>query len=260
MDIYVVETYKDNFIRLKIFPLAAAAYGSDKNINDCLLQIYPDFQFVKNWVVTCQRKDHFCSAFIAVSFTDKAIVLSFRGTDSFWQLTHEVWQTIFRKKVPSVFGYGHVAFYFDDIFNQLDKKGVTEEIHYLLRQHKHYEVWITGHYLGGALAAIAAAKLIQSKEIGPDKIKLVTFGQPRTGDSGFAAGMSKNLPFFNYRVTRARDLVVHVPPRTYEDYAHYKTEIFYDNDMKPGAKWKRCVEGDEDKDCANRYGRHLYNI
>uniref|UniRef100_A0A915NX08 Fungal lipase-like domain-containing protein n=1 Tax=Meloidogyne floridensis TaxID=298350 RepID=A0A915NX08_9BILA len=116
-----------------------------------------------------------------------------------------------------------VAFYFDDIFNQLDKKGVTEEIHYLLRQHKHYEVWITGHSLGGALAAIAAAKLIQSKEIGPDKIKLVTFGQPRTGDSGFAAGMSKN--------------------------------IFYDNDMKPGAKWKRCVEGDEDKDCANRYGR-----
>nr|CAD2167456.1 unnamed protein product [Meloidogyne enterolobii] len=153
-----------------------------------------------------------------------------------------------------------VAFYFDDIFNQLDKKGVTEEIHYLLRQHKHYEVWITGHYLGGALAAIAAAKLIQSKEIGPDKIKLVTFGQPRTGDSGFAAGMSKNLPFFNYRVTRARDLVVHVPPRTYEDYAHYKTEIFYDNDMKPGAKWKRCVEGDEDKDCANRYGRVFFLI
>uniref|UniRef100_A0A915LKV3 Fungal lipase-like domain-containing protein n=1 Tax=Meloidogyne javanica TaxID=6303 RepID=A0A915LKV3_MELJA len=256
---YVVETYKDNFIRLKIFPLAAAAYGSDKNINDCLLQIYPDFQFVKNWVVTCQRKDHFCSAFIAVSFTDKAIVLSFRGTDSFWQLTHEVWQTVFRKKVPSVFGYGHVAFYFDDIFNQLDKKGVTEEIHYLLRQHKHYEVWITGHSLGGALAAIAAAKLIQSKEIGPDKIKLVTFGQPRTGDSGFAAGMNKYLPFFNYRVTRARDLVVHVPPRTYEDYAHYKTEIFYDNDMKPGAKWKRCVGGDEDKDCANRYG-HISKI
>ncbi|CAK5110059.1 unnamed protein product [Meloidogyne enterolobii] len=73
------------------------------------------------------------------------------------------------------------------------------------------------------------------------------------------------LSFFNYRVVRARDLVVHVPPRTYEDYAHYRTEvlitllnlldfkIFYDNDMKPGSAWKRCVGGDEDKDCANKY-------
>jgi len=30
--------------------------------------------------------------------------------------------------------------------------------------------------------------------------------------------------------------------------------------MKPGAKWKRCVGGDEDKDCANRYGHVFFLI
>ncbi|CAK5127634.1 unnamed protein product [Meloidogyne enterolobii] len=114
---------------------------------------------------------------------------------------------------------------------------------------------ITGHSLGGALAALAAAKLVHINAIPQERIKLVTFGQPRTGDSGFAMGMDRELSFFNYRVVRARDLVVHVPPRVFEDYAHYKTEIFYDNGMKPGDKWIRCVGGDEDKECANKYGQ-----
>uniref|UniRef100_A0A914N9A8 Uncharacterized protein n=1 Tax=Meloidogyne incognita TaxID=6306 RepID=A0A914N9A8_MELIC len=137
----IVSTYIDNFVRFKIFPLAAAAYGSDKNILDCLTQIYPDFQFIRNWVVKCQFTDPYCSAFIAVSFTDAAIVLAFRGTDTFLQLQHEISDTLFRKKVPSVFGYGHVASYFDDVFNQLDKKGVTEEIFYLIRKYPAYELW-----------------------------------------------------------------------------------------------------------------------
>ncbi|KAF7637800.1 Lipase_3 domain-containing protein, partial [Meloidogyne graminicola] len=255
----IVTTYRDRFIRLKIFPLAAAAYGTDQNILDCLTQIFPSFEFKKNWIVKCQGVDEFCSAFCAVSFSDKAILLAFRGTDTFWQLTHEVWQTLFRRKIPSIFGYGHVvAYYFHDIFYQLDKKGVTEEIFWLIRKNPGYELWITGHSLGGALAAISAAKIAKSRVIKPELIKLVTFGQPRTGDSGFALGINRALPFFTYRITRSRDLVVHVPPRSFENYAHFKTEIFYDNEMNPGDRWIKCIGGDEDKDCANKYS--IYTI
>uniref|UniRef100_A0A915NM65 Uncharacterized protein n=1 Tax=Meloidogyne floridensis TaxID=298350 RepID=A0A915NM65_9BILA len=99
----------DNFIRLKLFPLAAAAYGSDKNINECLAKIYPDFQFIKRWVFKCQGVDAHCAAYIAVSLTDQAIILAFRGTDTFWQLTHEVLETLLFKKVLSVFGHGYVC-------------------------------------------------------------------------------------------------------------------------------------------------------
>jgi len=31
-----------------------------------------------------------------------------RGTDTFWQLTHEVIETLFFQKVLSVFGHGYV--------------------------------------------------------------------------------------------------------------------------------------------------------
>ncbi|CAK5110062.1 unnamed protein product [Meloidogyne enterolobii] len=91
-----------------------------------------------------------------------------------------------------------VAFYFDNIFTQLDKKGVTETIVDLLRKHRGYELWITGHSLGGSLAALAAAKLVHIKAIPQDKVKLVTFGQPRTGDSGFAAAMDREVKFQNF--------------------------------------------------------------
>nr|CAD2181589.1 unnamed protein product [Meloidogyne enterolobii] len=75
-----------------------------------LIVLHKYILIFKNWVVKCQFTDPYCSAFIAVSFTDAAIVLAFRGTDTFLQLQHEISDTLFRKKVPSVFGYGHVCF------------------------------------------------------------------------------------------------------------------------------------------------------
>ena len=45
--------------------------------------------------------------------------------------------------------------------------------------------------MGGALASLAAAEIYLSKSIGADKIKLVTFGQPRTGNAEWATAMSR---------------------------------------------------------------------
>jgi len=47
--------------------------------------------------------------------------------------------------------------------------------------------------LGGALASLAAAKIVHSRKIPQERIKLMTFGQPRTGDSGFAYEMEKEV-------------------------------------------------------------------
>uniref|UniRef100_A0A914N337 Fungal lipase-like domain-containing protein n=1 Tax=Meloidogyne incognita TaxID=6306 RepID=A0A914N337_MELIC len=210
--------------------------------------------FIKSWVVNCRGlfyvKAGHCSAFVAVDFIEKAIVLAYRGTDTKWQLAHEAISLLFEDKVPSVFGYGNVAFYFDDIFNQLDSLNVTEVIYNLIRIYPNYDLWITGHSLGGALASLAAAKIVHSRKIPQERIKLMTFGQPRTGDSGFAYEMEKELSFYNYRVVRGKDVIVHVP---HEDYAHYSTEIFYDNDMKEASQWKYCYGGDKNMSCSKKY-------
>jgi hypothetical protein len=45
---------------------------------------------------------------------------------------------------------------------------------------------VTGHSLGGAVASIAAGTIVASNPSLSNRLLLVTFGQPRTGDEGYA--------------------------------------------------------------------------
>ncbi|VDN30224.1 unnamed protein product [Cylicostephanus goldi] len=56
----------------------------------------------------------------------------------------------------------------------------------LYENHPDYDIWITGHSLGGAMASLAAHYIKNEFQIPENKIKLITFGQPRTGDYGYA--------------------------------------------------------------------------
>ncbi|KAK6013790.1 triacylglycerol lipase, partial [Ostertagia ostertagi] len=49
-----------------------------------------------------------------------------------------------------------------------------------------YKVVFTGHSLGGALAALAAARTAKQGLRPGDKITMYTYGQPRVGDAQFA--------------------------------------------------------------------------
>ena len=65
-------------------------------------------------------------------------------------------------------------------------------------------LYITGHSLGGALAAIASARLRPSDRIAA----CYTFGCPRVGDTEFAEQLWK-VPV--YRLVHASDIVPHLP-------------------------------------------------
>lgn len=45
---------------------------------------------------------------------------------------------------------------------------------------------VTGHSLGGSVASIAATWILNQYQMDQDRIKLITFGQPRTGDTDYA--------------------------------------------------------------------------
>lgn len=80
-----------------------------------------------------------------------------------------------------------MAFYFYSVFSQLWEAGLGKDADLLLKQYKDYEIWVTGHSLGGAVASIAATWMLNEyDDIDADRIKLVTFGQPRTGDTDYA--------------------------------------------------------------------------
>ena len=52
---------------------------------------------------------------------------------------------------------------------------------------------MTGASLGGALASLGAAHLVTEHSVPEEKIKLITFGQPRTGDYEWAKAMDATV-------------------------------------------------------------------
>lgn len=76
------------------------------------------------------------------------------------------------------------------------------------------QVWITGHSLGGALATLAAYRLVRDEVISADQINGVfTFGQPRVGDVQFAGGYSGTRDR-HYRFVHNCDIVTMIPPKS----------------------------------------------
>ena len=120
---------------------------------------------------------------------------------------------------------GAVSKYYFDAFNAVWNSGMKNDFLALKNKHTDYEVWVTGHSLGGAMAALAATSISKSGYMSSDKIKLITFGEPRVGNSDFAAAVDKLVPY-TFRVIHALDLVAHFPPKGKMGYYHHKTEIW----------------------------------
>ncbi len=76
------------------------------------------------------------------------------------------------------------------------------------------QVWITGHSLGGALATLAAYRLVRDEVISADQISGVfTFGQPRVGDGRFVGGYTGTRDR-HYRFINNCDVVTMIPPKS----------------------------------------------
>ncbi|OIV95794.1 hypothetical protein TanjilG_20244 [Lupinus angustifolius] len=77
---------------------------------------------------------------------------------------------------------------------------------------------VTGHSMGGAMAAICALDL--TVNLHEKNVQVMTFGQPRFGNSAFASLYFKQVPN-TIRVTHDHDVVPHLPP--YYSYLPQKT-------------------------------------
>ena len=142
-------------------------------------------------------------AFLA--FDDHDVVLAFRGTEI---KSFKDWKADFKfTKVAGPFG-GRVHAGFS---HALD--AVWLSVNYRIRMipglHKR-RLWITGHSLGGGLATIACARLI---EAGIVPRALVVYGCPRVGNRKFAKNLNKRMPGRVLRFENNNDVVVRIPPR-----------------------------------------------
>ncbi|CAJ0939757.1 unnamed protein product, partial [Mesorhabditis belari] len=235
--------YDDDLARNSMLPLAAATFS--KNPQHCLTNIFKG-TLKRQIEVKCDGfNGDTCSGFTAVLLTQKAIVISFRGTDAVLQLIEEL-EEAFKAQVPFPAG-GNVNLYFYNAFLDVWNGGMKDDFLTLKNQYPGYALWVTGHSLGAAMASLCASYIINVGYFEKNDVKLVTFGQPRTGDATWAKWHDENVPY-SVRVTHSHDIVPHLPFGNM-GYNHHMTEVFFPTDMKVSSTFVVCA-ADESDSCS----------
>ncbi|CAN0100888.1 unnamed protein product [Ectocarpus sp. 6 AP-2014] len=163
---------------------------------------------------------------------------------------------------------GNVHFGFCEFYQTLVAEGLAAKVLHLARKHPTYTIFVTGHSLGGAAAAVCAADLVERLGVASERVVLYTLGEPRAGDGIFADGINEQVGTA-YRIVHDKDLVPHLSLCCHgwlgkciggEEACPYQhsTEIVYANDMSDGSPWIECDDTvGEDYACDPQQGWDL---
>jgi len=156
---------------------------------------------------------------ITISELNKRISVIFRGTESWKDWYHDL---LFYKNEIYDNIFIHSGFH-----RQLHYENTYEHIKYdilwLLKENPEYNIYITGHSLGGALATLFGYEI--SKEISND-INIVSFGSPRIGDYNFKNDFNNIKNLKHYRITNNNDIATAIPMI---NFYHVGTNIHIDD-------------------------------
>ncbi|KAK6757370.1 hypothetical protein RB195_015288 [Necator americanus] len=266
------KTNYDEMTARKLLNMAAGAYGDQQQA--CLNRTFPAHDahvVVSTTREDCDELDNTCESYIAASDAAKQLIIVFRGTKTKGQLLLEGLQSI----QPGVdfFDMGSVNRYFMNGHLVL-----WPQVEQALQDPKYanYKVLFTGHSLGGALAALAAARTAKQGFRRGDQITIYTFGEPRVGDATFAANFDSMIKD-SYRVVFRRDIVPHLPACVKDESwfgggeisrpcdanakgkpYHHSTEIWYPDSMEHGSHYVECVgePKGEDFTCSDKIKFH----
>ena len=138
-----------------------------------------------------------------VGNTRQAIVVAFRGTEP--TKLKDLLTDIELTMIDGPLGKVHEGFWesLDGIWNKLERAIAS-------RQNGKRAVWFTGHSLGGALAQLAVAKLIQ---MGRPVQGMYTYGAPRCGNTRFAGQFNRLARRSAFRFVNEADIIPDVAPK-----------------------------------------------
>ena len=158
---------------------------------------------------------------------DEIIIIVFRGTEDRLD-----WLTNVRAEWVALQGGTRVHTGFFQAYWPVRDKLFASVLRLL--EHKPRPVYLTGHSLGGALAAMATAELANHQEarVRDSIAACYTFGCPRAGDSSFDQYVKVPL----YRVTNGIDLVPAVPP-FFLGYRHVGDTRHFGVVGNPPSRW-----------------------
>lgn len=185
----------------------------EKDPVKCLTNSRPDVKLFKYFEVECDASHNTCAGMLAVSEEAKALYVIYRGTSVDKQLFQEFIHGIaaqFGAWEKFVNGSGVMTYFYTGFQRLFMDSGMRTSLLKLKEAHPGYRIWVTGHSLGGSLASMTALYLVNQTIFPADRVKLVTFGEPRTGNLNYAKAIETNIPF-RYRVINRNDMVTNVP-------------------------------------------------
>ena len=218
----------DPELSYKMLLLSAAAYDP-VHPQKCLDNSLPSAELQIQAIVTreCDMFDNECSGYVAISHVLKAVVVAFRGSANFDQAFVQFVETLLVPKTK--FLDGEVQTYWKRGFDEL-WECMKAEVKALVSKNPSYQIWVTGHSLGGAMASLASTWL-GYYNIAPRKnIILYTFGMPRVGNYDYALQHDR-LVNNSWRVVNDDDAVPHFPSvvsvSVLNGPYHHGVEAFY---------------------------------
>ena len=177
--------------------------------------------------------------FIAVSKSDKMIVLAFRGSDSKQNWAENLkFDTV---DVPEFCKSCKVHHGFWESWGGISEQ-VLQSVAKLHEVHPDYRVAVVGHSLGGAEAIIAAGVVRNQGQWWADNVELYSYGSPRVGNLDTVDFLSKQSTK-SHRVTAMDDPVPRLPPILL-GYKHTSPEYWiHSNPDSPGPDDVNMLEG-----------------
>jgi hypothetical protein len=232
----------DPIVAEKYLHIAGAAYCSSSQIQtwSCEHCRYVP-GFAPKTVITDRVRN--LQVFIGYDNDDNLNVISFRGTSNSdlrnWIANLAIGMTVPYAEAPRA--TVHQGFY--DHYTALKPQLMDA-----LRNMPNAPIRITGHSMGGALAAIAAIDLQYFE--GFTIHSIFSFGAPRSGNYEYSLWLTNQVPN-NWRVTHRQDIVVHVPPQDLNGYYHTAREVHYPDFYASPHVFHVCDGSGEDRLCAD---------
>ncbi|KAL1521472.1 hypothetical protein AB1Y20_021134 [Prymnesium parvum] len=182
-----------------------------------------------------------------VGMAAEGIIVAFRGSDNLENWIENL-QFSKRSVYPKCAGCEVHSGFYETWLSVSD--GVISEVMRLHALHPKSKIFLTGHSLGAAVAALCAAELgASSHSLGLPIAAVYNYGQPRVGNAAFASFYETGT-HVSWRVTHWRDPVPHLPLE-FMGFHHLTTEVFYNQDS---SSFQVCDSSGEDPTCSNRFG------
>lgn len=159
---------------------------------------------------------------LTLCHTRKRICLVFRGTESLTDVIRDLMICkVALDDTKSVHG-GFLSVLLRPPYQEISDRFVATA-----KEHPGYQLYTTGHSLGGALATLAAYLFVHETCL-ERIIKVASFGSPRVGNRAWQQSFDEHRDLVHMRVTNRHDMITTLP---YIGYYHTGHQIHLNEDQ-----------------------------